>query len=399
MNRIFLALSVLATAALLASCLPGGTATPVAAPKASETPLPAATATGTPPAYPERTDPLGIAVVQDKGTLLAFYDFDGNLLGTRSLLPSGSSSDRIHVSGSASAGLETLTVIRVKSNYLEMAVLDGEQEILRLDSNLHSFTAVPGQPVIAFGTARPTENSGELVSQIYIGTPETLADARPVFDYTGPYGGALGPLRIHMEDGRMAGIWYSQRPYAIGGHILYDLTNGLYYLDLASGLSTEFTVPNDDIFQPVFSPDEAWLSYVSHGSMKFYNMQSGETFSIPQLPESDRGGGDVTIAPDNRTVAWKEAHGSTLGDPPDYYAILRVGVIGEGPSRDFTETFFEQAAGDTVNDMTPIVWLDGQTLLVSLMDENGFRQLWTLDLSGPTPRLLADGDFTGFIYP
>jgi hypothetical protein len=128
-------------------------------------------------------------------------------------------------------------------------------------------------------------------------------------------------------------------------------------------------------------------------------MQSGETFSIPQLPESDRGGGDVTIAPDNRTVAWKEAHGSTLGDPPDYYAILRIGVIGEGPSRDFTETFFEQAAGDTVNDMTPIVWLDGQTLLVSLMDGNGFRQLWTLDLSDPTPRLLADGDFTGFIYP
>jgi hypothetical protein len=394
MNRIFLALSVLATAALLASCLPGGTVTPVA-PESTQTPLP----TGTPPSYPERTDPVGIAVVQNKGTLLAFYAFDGTLLGTRSLLPSGSSSDRIHVSGSASAGLDTLTVIRVKGNYLEMIVLDGEQEILRLDSNLHSFTAVPGQPVIAFGTARPTENSGELVSQIYIGTSDTLADAQPVLDYTGPYGGAFGPVHIRIENGQPAGIWYSLRPYAIGGHILYDTAFELYYLDLASRTVTEFTVPGEDISQAVFSPDEAWLSYVYHGSMKFYNMESGATFEIAQLPESDRGGGDVTIAPDNHYVAWKEAHGITLGDPPDYCATLRIGVIGEGSSRDFTETFFEQAAGDVVYDMTPIVWLDGQTLLVSLMDGNGFRQLWTLDLSGPTPRRLADGDFTGFIYP
>jgi len=401
MNRIFLVF-VPAIVFIIASCSAGGTVVPTAAPQATQTPLPTATATATasitPPSYPERTDPQGVAVVQDKGMLLAFYDFDGNLLGTRSLLPSGSSSDFVHVSGSSSAGLESLTVIRVKQAYPKVVVLEGDRQILLLDGALNGFTALPGQPVIAFGTVQPA-TPGPLLSKIFLGTPYTLNEAEPVFMLEGPYGGILTPLRIQMESGSPAGIWYTLRLYGIGGDIIFDPTHDLYYLDLGTGVSTEFTIPNDDISQPVFSPDEAWLSYVSHGSMKFYNMQNGETFSIPHLPESDRGGGDVTFSPDNHYTAWKEAHGFRWADVPEYYAVLRIAVTGEGPRHDFTEFFFEQIAGYAVADMTPVTWLDGQTLLVSLSNENGGRQLWKLDLTGPTPHLLAEGQFVGFIYP
>ncbi|MBM3150612.1 MAG: hypothetical protein FJZ96_00160 [Chloroflexi bacterium] len=409
MNRILHTISILTLAGLLVSCAPAGDATPAvppesaATPPAAATPVEAATATATsaPPSYPERDDPAGMTVVQDKGTTLAFYDLRGGLLGSRALPPTGGSSSRLHISGTAADGVEALDVLRFVQDGHAVAIFSGQAEILRLEGSLNGVVGVPGQPLVAFGLLNPSADGGQLVSQIYLGTPQTLAGAQPVFEHTGSFGGAFGPLRIEIEAGQPVGIWYTLRAYGIGGHIIYDPTNGLYFLDLATGLGVEFTIPDSDIHQAAFSPDGSWLSYVSMGSIEFFNLQDGSTFSIPQLPESDRGGGDVTIAPGNQYVAWKEAHGSFLAadGEPDYYALLRVGVIDQGPVHDFAEAFFEQAAGYVVNDMSPVAWLDDQTLLVSLSNEYGARQLWMLDLSGPTPRLLADGDLAGFIYP
>ncbi len=392
--KIYALLAVFALGMIVSGCQPIESDTPVPAvteqSPATETPQPEQV-------FPEARLPMGLAISQDKGSQLGFFDLQGGLLGALAL--PGPGSRCIHVAGSASAGLESLTIIRVVAEVDEATVMVDGQEVLRLDGVLNGCTGITGEPVIALGMIDLAEAPGMLRSTIYLVTPDTLQSASPVFTMEGDYSGTPTPVSIEMESGVPVGIWYTMRQFGIGGDIIFDPTHDLYHLDLASGESRQYSLDETTIHRPVFSVDMDWLAYTWKSTMNVIDTRTGESYQFPYLPESERGGGEATFSTDNRYVAWKEAHGFRMSDTPDYYSVLRVAVLAEGPWYDFTETFFEQAAGYTIADMSPVVWLDAQTLLVSLVNDNGVSELWSLDMAGPASRLLAEGKFVGFIYP
>jgi hypothetical protein len=129
------------------------------------------------------------------------------------------------------------------------------------------------------------------------------------------------------------------------------------------------------------------------------NLVTGENFTFPIWPENDRGSGDGVFSPDNTNVAWMEASGTSMEDPPTFRSIVRVGttdglLIGEYPAE-----YFDAAAGFPVIRASPVGWLDNDSVLIQAggpdWQDNAILRL---DLPA-TPVYLTNGNFAGFTYP
>lgn len=353
------------------------------------------TATQTTPTYPEKTSPAGIVLVQEEGSQLAFYGLDRTLLGTRSLQEVKRGNDHLQIHGSFSGDVDSIGVMQIQQDGEEISVQMDGQLLTSLQGILTGFCGVEGQPVAAIATVQDSD-PGDHLAEIHLVTPESQPGDEAILSMEMPHGGALTPIHIDMENGTATKIWYSKQPYALGGEIIFHPVYELYAMDLASKETIQY-LPTKEVNLPAFSADGSLLAYVDRSSVHALNLNNGEeeTFSI--LANSGHGAGEVIFSPDHNQLAWKEADGTNLIEM-SYYAVLRIAPLGEGVQNDLYEEFFEPLTGYEISDIDPVAWVDGDTLLVSILGWEEGCSIWVLEFGQGTTNLLGPGEFAGFLY-
>jgi hypothetical protein len=108
------------------------------------------------------------------------------------------------------------------------------------------------------------------------------------------------------------------------------------------------------------------------------------------------------FSPDNRHIAWLEAGGSLISDPPDFQATVRVGSLVDGTiEAEVDATAAAQVLNlERIAFLKPVGWLDDHSLLLEARSAD-WEQAYLLrfDLQSQGLALFSPGSFLGFSYP
>ena len=348
--------------------------------------------------------PAGFITVPAGGGRVFFYNTLGQITAERSTPNMFPDSTNLYPAGSAAGDLLQLPLVYFTYENGGELLLNVNNEISRLMGAPSFFTlvGVPGQPILAYSSI---EWGDALRSTLFIGALESLPSAQPVAVVDDPESWAAKPLAIAVENGQPIGIWYTTVAYGIGGDIVFEPRKTLSYLDLETGSSQHIY---DDTINPCgLSPDQTWVAYMTGWDNAganltlVHNMDASTAVTIPLLPASDRGAGEVFFSPDNQFVAWKEGSGWMMADVPNFYATIRIATLKGEPVAEITEAAIASVTGaQDVSGMRSVGWLDGQTLLLEVhLDEWDNVSLMRVNFDGSGLATLAPGSFAGFLYP
>jgi len=354
--------------------------------------------------------PNGFTSDTRDGLGLSFFALDGLSLG-EIRLPARAwvSKDTLHIAG-ANTGSPNFPLIYFQPSFegncdgcgLWLLGHDQSNQLLHFNE-IEALVGVPAADLVAFVERLPQPESGILRSSMYLGTPSSLPTSQPVLVVDSKESLGIVPIAIRMTSHAAAGIYYTYRPYGIGGEILFDPRMGLSYLDLATNKTSEI-LPEQTRFSNL-SPSMNLAAYSvgmtgEVAGFKILDLGSGQEMFFQALPDSDRGAGMVVISPDDTRLAWLEARGSLTED--NFHAILRVASMDGKSMQDYPQENFIKTAGLGVAIwVTPLGWLDNSNLLVGVRSMGKDSQAANLRLDVLTGGItfLAPGLFCGFLYP
>jgi len=349
---------------------------------------------------------------------ISFYDTEGNLLGekqtpglTRVRL------NQIHIAGGISNGIsgvpllyassESQGVIKanIGSNIFQM---DSSGEVVALSGAEGTFT------ILAYSAAEYTDDgylttikTGEMGELAAI-TPQLTRMEDDVFVYN--------PLAVHVIEGQNQGTWFTLLKYKMSD-FAYMPYNGLFYFDISLNQVTEYL--NTDYRIKGFSPDQSLVAFgnaldsdpdadLSHFIIR--DLVSCQEWNFPWNEYSIRGGGGVAFSPDNQNIAWIEAGGLTIDDAVQR---LRISKLDQNQTI-LVDSELENLSGLTGGEIpyyiAQLSWLSNHVLLLQMGVpgvENYLLVAYAPDPAFPLdPALganqavpLAEGSFTGFLYP
>ena len=359
-----------------------------------------------PTALPSSNLPIGIVTENDG--LLSFFDREGYTL-LQVDLPGISYVDQsnIHIAGPFYAGGTNLPILYFSFEQNNSLMLNNNGEITTLLStpNFSGLVGAPGQDVVAYTT---TEFSGEsLISELYLGKIQSIPIAGSVLQDSDPQGWGIVALAVDVEEGNPIGVWYSKRPWGIGGDIVFHPRRTLSYLDLRSGTSSQYL--GLEANPSAISADRKWLAYTNDedavagfGSMTIHNIATGENFSFPlQNAVDQRGAGAASISPNNQYLAWMEGNGWKISETPNFHSVVRVGDMSGKVVAEFADMVFLPTSGlGTVQRVEPVGWFDDNTLVVMARGDHwDDAVLVMVEISTQGLSILAKGAFAGFVYP
>ncbi|HCM96866.1 MAG: hypothetical protein A2X25_05410 [Chloroflexi bacterium GWB2_49_20] len=352
--------------------------------------------------------PNGITSNTGDGLGVSFFAPDGLALG-EIRLPEDTWSARnsMHAAG-GNTGRPDFPLVLFRSEFegncdeCGVWLLNQDQATLLLHINeMEGLVGVPASDQVAFVERTYLLDDNILRSNLYLGNPASLPASEPVLVLDSNESMVLVPVAIAMNAEAPVGIWYTQRPYGIGGEIVFDPQHGLYYLDLATNSSIEILSPSS-----AFSSLSASQTLAAYSAMPpqtagivVRTLASNEEVVFQCLPDSDRGAGSAVISPDDIHLAWLEARGSLVDD--NFHATVRVASLDGQSIRDYPQEYFVKAAGLGEEIwVTPLGWLDNTSLLVGVRSMGKDSQSINLRLDTLTDEVsyLAAGVFAGFIY-
>jgi len=278
----------------------------------------------------------------------------------------------------------------------------GQASLLLKSRDSEGLVGVPGKDLLAFVERTPMIESGLLRSSLFLGSSTSLAGADPVLVVDSQESLGIVPIAIRMDGEAAVGVWYTQRPYGIGGEILFDPLGGLWFLDLTTSTSSEVLSNSQSLLG--FSPSQQWLAAGGRGpdqpDFQLVDLVSQEARSIQIKPENDRGAGMVVFSPGDTRLAWLEASGSLSKE--DFHATLRVSDLKGNSVVDYPQEYFIKTAGlGQAVWLSPLGWLDETSLLVEVrsMGKDSQSVILRLDSQADQVSRVAGGTFCGFLYP
>lgn len=354
--------------------------------------------------------PNGFASDTQDGLGLSFFALDGLALGEKRIPEQAwISKNTLHIAG-PNTGNSNIPLIFFQPSIdgncdtcgLWLAKDEQSSQLMHFN-DIEALVGVPGSDLVVLVERLPQPESGILRSSMFLGDPSSLLSAQPVLVVDSSESLGIVPIAIRMESGSPTGIYYTQRPFGIGGEILFDPLMGLFYLDLATN-STSEVLPSLFAFSSI-SQSQILVAYSERGTgidggIKIRDIGSQEEKFFQVLPDSDRGAGMVVISPDDTRLAWLEARGSLSQD--NFHATLRVASMDGKSIQEFPQEQFIKTAGlGEAIWVTPLGWLDNNSLLVGVRSMGKDSQAANLRLDILTGQVtyLAPGLFMGFLYP
>ncbi len=348
--------------------------------------------------------PSGVLISTGDGIGISFFNTAGQIiteLKTPGLQYAARSA--VHLAGTVSGPIMTPLVYhawdpqsRVKININDTITIMAEQP------DFYALAGAAGQSVMAYSTVTYNADNSGITSNLYFGTLEQLTGGGGlVYSESSNQSLANYPLAVNAQNNTPLGFWYSKQMYGIGG-IIFPPQKGFYYYDASSNSVTTWL--DDSRIPQGFSPDHVWIaSNTSNNpdhSLTIYNFSNGTSIYLPILPESTSGAGYAEFSPDDQYVAWMEASGFMMGDPPDFHSRVRVASTTGSVLLNLNDDGFNGIAGYTVSWVQPVAWLDNQTLLVQVGGiESGQNTVTKVNVPDGAISLFTGGSFVGLYYP
>jgi hypothetical protein len=268
--------------------------------------------------------------------------------------------------------------------------------------NLTGMVGAPGDVLLAYSTAEPSQDSGTLVSEIFVASYPDLTTSEAVMKFDSVESYILVPVAIRVSGDAAVGVWYTNSLWGIGGDIFVEPRGGLTYLDLETGERIEY-IPIDERFLAL-SSDQTTAAITLSGqntSLNVVDITTGRTISFPTMPGGERGVAHVQISPGNRYLAWMEGRGGEWDG--NLEATIRVGdlsgeIVAEYPGSSLAPTIGLEPSLIPV----PQGWLDDQTLLVGIYEagkgKNSNPVIVRLDPHSGEMSFFSRGFVAGFGY-
>ncbi len=346
--------------------------------------------------------PNGFVTRQDD--ILSVHDTAGNLLFQ--LQPPNLNAGDLHIAAPLIIGSNNLPIIYNASREESSLVYydNGQATTLKNVDFYVDIVGAQSMPFIAYVATEYTDSG--LISNLYVGSPQTLANAPSQLYDLDPASWALSVLAVDMEDSTPSGIWYTKIPWGIGGDIVYAPYRTLAYLDLNSGTAYQYL--GDEANPSDLSRDRSWVAYTNDTSvdagsaaMTARSLVTGETVTYPLVDAvNQRGAGEAKFSPTTQYLAWMEASGWQMAEVPDFHSLVRVGDLQGNVIAQFADTAFLSVSGlGSVQRVQPVGWLNDNTLLVMARSEDwDDAAIIAIDIPTQGMRLLAKGVFVDFTY-
>ncbi len=367
--------------------------------------IPAETPTLAPTEIPAPSLPIGVVTAKD--STLSLFDSEGYTLAQVDTLGlSYADPNNIHIADAFSQGDTSFPVLYFSFEQNNSLLFSHDGEIVTLIStpNFSGLVGAAGEDIIAYTTTEFLPDS--LVSDLYIGTTQTLPTAPSILHDNDAEGWGMVALVVDVEAGQPSGIWFSKRPWGIGGDIVFEPRRTLEYLDLASGYGRQ--ILGAEANPSAISADREWVAYTDDGTvagvgtMTIRNLNTGESLNYPlQTAVDQRGAGSATFSPSNQYLAWMEGSGWQMAEMPNFHSVIRIGDLAGNIITEFPDTALVPSSGmGVIQRVEPVGWLDDNTLIVMARGENWDDVLLLkIDIALRSPSFLAKGEFVGFAYP
>ena len=373
------------------------------------------------PLHPGRQEldlPIGFTAGVDISAI-SFYDTEGNLVGEKQTPGlTRVNPNQIHIAGGVSNGISGVPLVYASSESQGVIKANIDSNIFQIDSSgeLVALSGAEGVfTILAYSAAEGTEEGylttiktgemGELVAT----TPQLTRLEDDVLVYN--------PLAVHAVGGKNQGTWFTYLKYKMSDFSFMPY-NGLFYFDLTSNQVTEYL--STDYRIKGFSPDQSLVAFGSapganppdadNSSFIVRDLVSCQEWVFPWNESSIRGGGDVAFSPDNQYVAWIEAGGLTVDDTVQR---LRISKLDQNQTT-LVDSELENLTGLTGGEIpyyiAQVSWLSNHVLLLQIGVPGMETHLLVAFAPDPDfpldPALganqavpLAEGSFTGFLYP
>ena len=349
---------------------------------------------------------LPIGVVTAKDGTLSLFDREGYTLAQVNTLGLPyANENNVHIAGIFSQGSTTFPVLyfSFEQNTSLLFSDQGQISTLLTTPNFSGLAGATGEAIIAYTTTEYLSDS--LLSNLYVGTTRTLPTATSILRDNDTEGWGMVAFAVDVDMGQPCGVWYTKRPWGIGGDIVFEPRRTLEYLDLKSGRGRQILGANAN--PSAISTDREWVAYADEGTvagvgtMSIRNLKTGENFNYPlQNAIDQRGAGEAEFSPSNQYIAWMEGSGWQTAEKPNFHSVIRIGDLNGNIITEFSDTALTAASKmSVVQRVEPVGWLDENTLLVMVRGEHWDEAvLLKIDIPSRSPSFLAQGIFVGFAY-
>jgi hypothetical protein len=372
------------------------------------------------PLHPGRQEldlPIGFTAGVDISAI-SFYDTEGNLVGEKQTPGlTRVNPNQVHIAGGVSNGISGVPLVYASSE--SQGVIKGniDSNIFQIDSS-GEVVALSGAEgiftLISYSAAEGTDEG--YLTTIKTGEMEDLAATTPQLTRLEDDVLVYNPLAVHAVEGQNQGTWFTFLKYGMSDFSFMPY-NGLFYFDFSLNQVTEYL--STDYRIKGFSPDQSLVAFGNapdsdpDADLSYYvvrDLVNCQEWIFPWHESSIRGGGRVAFSPDNQSVAWIEAGGLTIDDTVQRLRISKLDQNQTTLVDSELENLTGLAGGEIPSYLAQVSWISNHVLLLQIGVPG--VETYLLVAFAPDPDFpldpvlganqaipLAEGSFTGFLYP